>query len=113
MAGPLRILHPHLLLKNNLLHTGAGEALLAHAGAGEVQVGAVHDRAAEIVDGLLIHARACKEAAVYAGEDAEAVLVHVGAGGEVAEALLVHVGAGDEATVHDGASKVAEAGEGQ
>ena len=97
-------LNPHLLLKNNLLHTGAGEALLAHAGAreeaavhdvtGEGQGGVVHDRAAEIVDGLLVHARACEEAAVHDGaeEDAEAVLVHIGAGEEVAEALLVHLG---------------------
>ena len=119
-------LNPHLLLKNNLLHTGAGEALLAHAGAGEVQVGAVHDRAAEIIDGLLVHTRACEEAAVHDGaeEDAEAVLVHVGAGeevaeavlvhvsagDEVAEALLVHVRAGDEAAVHGGASEIDEAG---
>ena len=103
MAGPRQILHAHLLLKNNLLHTGAGEALLAHAGAGEEaavhdvtgegQGGAVHDRAAEIVDGLLVHARACEEAAVHDGaeEDAEAVFVHMGSGEEVAEALLVHV----------------------
>ena len=96
-------LNPHLLLKNNLLHTGAGEALLAHAGAreeaavhdvtGEGQGGVVHDRAAEIVDGLLVHARACEEAAVHDGaeEDAEAVFVHMGSGEEVAEALLVHV----------------------
>ena len=129
-------LNPHLLLKNNLLHTGAGEALLAHAGAreeaavhdvtGEGQGGVVHDRAAEIVDGLLVHARACEEAAVHDGaeEDAEAVLVHIGAGeevaeavlvhvragDEVAEALLVHVRAGDEAAVHNGASEIAEAG---
>ena len=55
--------------------------------------GVVHDRAAEIVDGLLVHARACEEAAVHDGaeEDAEAVFVHMGSGEEVAEALLVHV----------------------
>ena len=66
----------------------------------------VHDGDEEDEEAVLVHVGAGEE-------DAEAVLVHVGAGDKVAEALLVHVGAGDKAALHDGASEVAEAGEGQ
>ena len=61
MAGPRQILHAHLLLKNNLLHTGAGKAVLdkeatVHDLTGEGQWAAVYNRAAQVIDALFVHA---------------------------------------------------------